>query len=130
MLFRFWVFPDCTFLDISSTTNQALPQKQRFERTYSVCARLSDLNFGKMGFQTSVFPFHPQLFQVKCHGQEEQFCPDILFSPGKKTAESKVRFEQRKSSLYLDRTAHAQIDSTLSGNVFLRFGPLFPESLF
>ena len=87
-----------------------------------------------MGFQPPIFPFHPEFFQVKSHSQEEQLCPDVLggvgFSSGKKTAEAKVRFEQRKSSLYLDRTAHAQIDSTLSGNVFLRFGPFFPESLF
>ena len=38
------------FFWFQGTANQALPQKQRIERTYSVCARLSDLNFGKMGF--------------------------------------------------------------------------------
>lgn len=82
---------------------------------------VSDLNFGKMGFQTSVFPFHPQFFPVKCYGREEQFRPDVLLSPGKKTAESKICFEQCKSSHYLDSTAHAQIDSSLGGNIFLCF---------
>ena len=29
MLFRFWVFPDCTFLDISSNDSDALTQRHR-----------------------------------------------------------------------------------------------------
>ena len=59
-----------------------------------------------MGFQTPVFPLHPQFFQVKRHGQEEQFCADILLSTCEKTAETKVCFEQRKRAFHLDRAAH------------------------
>ena len=83
-----------------------------------------------MCFQTVVFPFHPEFFQVKSHGQKEKLCPDVLFSPGQKTPKSKVCFEQRKGAFHLDGTAHTQVNPAFSRNICLRLNPFLPESFF
>ena len=91
---------------------------------------LSSPNFRKMGFQPSVFPFHPQLFEIECQGQKEHFCSHICLSLGQETAESKVIFEQRKCPLHLNGAAHTQICSSFGRNICLRFSSLFPKGLF
>ena len=78
--------------------------------------------FQKDGFSAVRFPFHPELFQVKSHGQEEAFCPDIPLSSGKKTAKSKVCLEQRKGPFHLNGTAQPQANPTPSRNILLGFG--------
>jgi len=40
------------------------------------------------GLEPSLFPLHPQLFQIKSHGQQKQFCPYIGPALGEKSAES------------------------------------------
>ncbi len=36
--------------------------------------------FRRTGLEPPVFPLHPQLFQIKCHGQQEQFPAYISLS--------------------------------------------------
>ena len=62
---------------------------------------------GHTGLKPALFPFHPQLFQVKGQRQQEQLCADVSLAPGQKAAESKVVFEQAKGPLHLDRAANA-----------------------
>ena len=83
-----------------------------------------------MRFQPSIFPLHPELFQVKRHCEEEEFCSDILLSTGEETTKSKICLEQSKSTLHLNRTAHTQIDPTIRRDIILRLSALFPEGLF
>ena len=76
-----------------------------------------------------MFPLHPQLFQVKCHGQQEQLGADIGLASGEKAAETKVIFQQGKSPLHLNGPAQAQVDATLRGEALGGFRPFLPESL-
>ena len=64
-----------------------------------------------MGQQAIIFPLHPELFQIKCQGQEEQLRSDVLFPTRQETAETEVVLEQRKGALYLNGTTHPQIDT-------------------
>ena len=58
-----------------------------------------------------MFPLHPQLFQIKCHGQQKRFCPYIYPASGEKSAETKVVFQQSKSPLHLNGSAQAQMNA-------------------
>ena len=91
------------------------------------CCQLWGQFFGHTGLKTSVFPFHPKLFQVKSHVQKEQFCTDILLPPGKKPVESEIVFQQDKSTLHLDRTAQTQVDTPLGCDVPLCLNPFLPK---
>ena len=79
-----------------------------------------------MRLQPSVFPLHPQLFQIEAKREKEQLCPHVLPAARQKPAETKVRFQQSKRALYLDGSAQAQINASLRGNVLLR---CFPQLL-
>ena len=73
-----------------------------------------------MRSQSPLVPLHPELFQIKCKRQEEQFRANVLFPPRKKSAESEVVFEQSKSALHLDRPAQAQMNTVFRSDVFQR----------
>ena len=125
---KMWkTFKFSAFLRIAKLT---LPLQQSLNCGYSLFLKLSDSNFGKMGFQPTFFPLHPQLFEVECQREEKHLCPHIRFTFGEKSTESKIIFEQRKCPLHLNGAAHPQIDSSVACNVCLRFISLFPESLF
>ena len=106
------------------------PKSSACPSGFLFCFELCDPNFRKMRFQTTVFPLHPELFQVKCHCEEEKFCSDIFLPPGEETTKSKVCLEQSKSTLHLNRAAHTQIDPAIRGDIILRLSTLFPEGLF
>ncbi len=74
-----------------------------------------------------MFPFHPQLFQIKCHSQQEQLRAYICLAPGKKSAEAKVVFQQTKGALHLDGAAQAQMDAPFRGNALRGLSALFPK---
>ena len=91
---------------------------------------LRDHFYGRPGLESALFPFHPQLFQVKGQRQEKKFGADVGLSPGQEAAESKVVFEQSKRALHLDGTAKTQMNSTFGHNVSGCQLPFFPEGFF
>ena len=81
------------------------------------------------GLAPAVFPLHPQLFQIKCQGQQKQLGADVSLASGQKATESKVTFKQAKCALHLNGAAKTQMDPTLGHNIFLCLFPLLPEGL-
>ncbi len=45
-----------------------------------------------MRLQPSVFPLHPQLFQIETKRKKEQLCPHVLTAARKESAEAKIGF--------------------------------------
>ena len=76
-----------------------------------------------------MFPLHPQLFQIKSHGQQEQLGSDVGPAAGEESAEAKVVFEQSKCPLHLDGAAQAQMDAPLGSDALSGFRTLLPKSL-
>ena len=83
-------------------------------------SQLCAAELGKVRLQPPVFPLHPQLFQVKRQRKEKQLNAHVRLASSQESAETKVRFQQSKGTLYLDGTAQAQIDAALRGNVLPR----------
>ena len=57
---------------------------------------------------------------MKRQRKEKQLNAHVRLASSQKSAETKVRFQQSKGTLYLDGTAQAQIDAALRGNVLPR----------
>ena len=76
-----------------------------------------------------MFPFHPQLFQIKSHGQQEQLCSDVGPAAGEESPEGKIVFQQGKSALHLNRAAQTQMDAPLGSDALSGFRTLLPKSL-
>ena len=74
-----------------------------------------------------MFPFHPQLFQIKRQCQKKELYADIGLASGQKAAESKVIFKQSKCALHLDGAAKTQIYAALCHDIGGCLLPLFPE---
>ena len=93
----------------------------------SVFLKLRDHFQGRTGLESALFPFHPQLLQVKSQCQKKEFYADIGLASGQKAAESKVIFEQSKCALHLDGAAKAQMNAALCHDICGCLLPLFPE---
>lgn len=83
----------------------------------SVFLKLRDHFQGRTGLESALFPFHPQLLQVKSQCQKKEFYADIGLASGQKAAESKVIFEQSKCALHLDGAAKAQMNAALCHDI-------------
>lgn len=94
---------------------------------FSVFLGLRGHFHGHTGLEPALLPLHPQLFQVKGQGQQEQLRADVGLAPGQKTAESKVVFEQTKGAFHLNRAAKTQMEPTFRQDVSCRLLPLLPE---
>ena len=94
---------------------------------FSVFAGLRGHFHGHTGLEPALFPLHPQLFQVKGQGQQEQLRADVGLAPGQKTAESKVVLQQTKGALHLNRAAKTQMEPSLGHDILLCLLPLLPE---
>ena len=118
------------FLRFRVHKTKPCPKSSACPSGFLFCCELGDPNFGKMSFQSFVFPLHPELFQVKCHCEKEQFRSDIFLSAGEKTTKTEVCFEQRKRPLHLNGTTHTQIDPAFRHDVSLRLSAFFLKGLF
>lgn len=76
-----------------------------------------------------MFPLHPQLLQIKCHGLQEQLRPDVGPPPGQKSAEAEVLFQQGKGPLHLDGAALPQMNAPWGRDPLGSLLPLLPERL-
>ena len=116
------------FLEMS-TAKQALASIPAPNVEHTCSRGLCRYFHGHTGLEPALFPFHPQLFQVKGQRQQEQLCADVGLAPGQKAAESKVVFQQAKGALHLDGAAETQMDSTFRPDIFLCLLPFLPEGL-
>ena len=66
------------------------------------CFSSGYVNFRKMGLQLILFPFHPQLFEIKSQSRKVAFRFHIHLFFRDKSAEAKVIFEKAKGAFHLD----------------------------
>ena len=78
---------------------------------------LSDPLLKKMRFCPVLQDFMMQLIDVVSKAHQQHFNRHIRFSAGQKSPESIVLLYDAESALYLDRTVHAQQNSSLCSNI-------------
>ena len=67
--------------------------------------RLCAVQLRKMRLQSSVFPLHPQLFQIETKRKQIQFCPHIHLAAYQESSETEIRLKQLKCALHLNGAA-------------------------
>ena len=70
-----------------------------------------------MCFQPSSAAFHPQLVQVVAHAQKVEFRENIGLSPGEKTVEFAIAFQNSKGTFHLNGAVSSKSDPTFGFDV-------------